>query len=76
MSHLRNRILKQGRAVNTNAHLGKDYNAPLSRPLIRIAIRPGGVSYMQSEQLFTPDGRLVPETGPGTWGQLFKAGTP
>lgn len=71
-SLLKRRITNQARGMN--AHLGKDYNTPTSRPTVRIAIHPGTVSYLQSENLYTADGRLVPETGPGSWGQLFKAG--
>jgi hypothetical protein len=75
MSRLRDRIASNGQIGPDLTVIGKDYNDVKSIPLVRIQIRPGVILYDQLQPLLTSDGAPVAATGPGTWGQLYAAGT-
>jgi len=75
MSTLSDRIGSVGQVTPNRDIVGKDYNDVKSIPLVRIQIRPGVLLYDELQPLITADGAPVAATGPGTWGQLFAAGT-
>jgi len=50
------------------------YGAAKQIPLVRIGIYDGVVSYENQQPLNDPKGLLIPETQPGRWGQLYRAG--
>jgi hypothetical protein len=50
----------------------KDYGAVKEIPLSRVQVSGGILGY--DEPLLTADGAVVTSTGPGQWGQLYRAG--
>lgn len=78
MSTLSNRIgwlnQQQSLAITSNAEVSnyKDYGAVKEIPLSRVQVQGGILGY--DEPLLTADGAVVDSTGPGSWGQLFRAG--
>lgn len=72
MSMLRDRIFgKKVPEVPTSASY-KDYGPIKEIPLVRIQIYGNGIGY--DEPIVASDGGLYMPTGPGQWGQLYKAG--
>lgn len=49
------------------------YGAARVTPLIRIGIYDGVLSY-QDGPIADPAGLVIPQTGPGQWAQLYRAG--
>lgn len=73
MSTLRNRIMgKHSAPVPQSAATTKDYGTPDQIPLIRIATYFNGTGY--DEPIIAADGAPIKSTGPGQWGQLYRAG--
>jgi len=74
MSTLSNRIATVQQVNPPLVEKGR-YNAPITTPLVRIAIYPGTITYEDNlVPLIAPDGAPIAATGPGTWGQLYAAG--
>jgi hypothetical protein len=51
-------------------------STPMTMPLARVMINPGGMTYETLQPIFTADGAAVPATASGSWGQLYAAGRP
>jgi hypothetical protein len=62
--------------TNPDLSVRGKYGAPLERPLWRIQIYPGVIAYEDMDPLIAADGAPIAATGPGTWGQLYRAGRP
>lgn len=75
MSRLRSRVAAQpaaARAAAEGYHPHGTADTPMEMPLARVVYAPGG---MTVEQVITaPDGRMIPATAPGTFGQVSMAG--
>jgi hypothetical protein len=75
MSALKDRITSVGQVTPMLNVIGKDYNDVKMIPTVRIQIFPGVLLYDELQPIITADGAPISATGPGTWGQLFAAGT-
>lgn len=67
-----NQQVSLGILPNAEVSNYKDYGAVKEIPLSRVQVSGGILGY--DEPLLTADGAVVPSTGSGTWGQLFRAG--
>lgn len=65
-----------GEAVSPNPDVAykTQWNPVNVRPVMRVGIYPGIVSYEDQQPLITPDGAVHMETAPGQWGHLYRAG--
>jgi hypothetical protein len=70
MSELLKRIASVGTLPPALTPYAKDYGDIKSIPLVRIQITPTMVAYDEMRPLIAPDGGIIPDTSPGTWGQL------
>lgn len=50
------------------------YNNAVVTPLVRVGIYDGVISYEATQPITDNMGLTIPETTPGTWGQLYRAG--
>lgn len=53
--------------------LTSTYGAPRQTPLVRIGIYDSVLSY-EDGPIPDPGGEIIPQTAPGQWGQLYRAG--
>jgi hypothetical protein len=75
MSVLKNRIAKYGRNEPDLTMVGLSPGTPMMRPVVRISVRPDMLLYEQLQPMISADGAPILATAPGTWGQLYAAGS-
>lgn len=75
MSVLKTRITSYGQSNSDLSIVGIPPGTPMMRPVVRVSIRPDVLLYEQLQPLITADGAPIVASSPGTWGQLYAAGS-
>lgn len=73
MSRMRDRLASNDGGAAFHPYGTGD--TPMTMPLALVRISDGGMSYQSMHPLWTADGAAVPATAPGSWGQLYAAGS-
>ncbi len=62
-------------AVPSHSHRGNVFGAVNMQPTVMVGVRAGYITYADMTPLVTADGAPVYATGPGTWGNVYRAGS-
>lgn len=77
MSRLRDRVARQpaaARAAAAGYHPHGTADTPMVMPMVKVTYSPAGMTVQQV--ITAPDGRMIPATAPGRFGQVCMAGRP